>query len=228
METPIRADDVRQLVLTLSGGDVVLSDSGGSHVEGIVDTEAEPRVSHHGTMLKIQAGRRNAAIRLAVPVGVNVQLRSARADVVARVPLGNASVATNSGDVRLAEVTGSTEVITDSGDIDVAATDGAYAQVRSGSGDITLGRNRGRAEVRCASGDVTVASNYGQVLVKCGSGNVAMGVPEGVRTWLDLKTWSGSVMVGLPEAEAPAAEDEHENASAMLHTASGDIRVTGV
>ncbi|WP_425307949.1 DUF4097 family beta strand repeat-containing protein [Ammonicoccus fulvus] len=226
METPIRADDVRQLVLTLSGGDVVLSDSGGSHVEGTVDTETEPRVTHHGNLLKIQANRRNAVVRLAVPAGINIRLRSARADVVARVPLGDASVVTNSGDVRLGDVSGSVEVITDSGDIDIAAADGAYAQVRSGSGDVTLGRSRGRTEVRCASGDVTVASNHGQLLVKCGSGDVALGVPEGVRTWLDLKTWSGSVHVGLPEAEAPADGGEH--ASALLHSASGDIRVTGV
>ena len=226
METPIRAEDVRQLVLTLSGGDVVLSDSGGSHVEGVVDTDTEPRVTHHGPMLKIQANRRNAAIRLAVPAGIDVRLRSARADVVSRVPLGNASVVTNSGDVRLAEITGSTEVITDSGDIDIAAADGAYAQVRSGSGDVILGRARGRTEVRCASGDVTVTSNHGQLLVKCGSGDIALGIPGGVRTWLDLKTWSGSVHVGLPDAEPPA--DDHEHASAVLHSASGDIRVSGV
>ena len=226
METPIRADDVRQLVLTLSGGDVVLSDSGGNHIEGIVDSDSEPRITNHGTLLKIQSGRRGATIRLAVPAGLNLRIRSPQADVVARVPLGNVSVSTISGDVRLAEVNGSAEVITDSGDVDVSAVDGEYAHFQNASGDVTIGRSTSRTDVRCASGDVTVASNHGQLLVKCGSGDVAVGVPEGLRTWLDLKTWSGSVRVTLPEADPPGEEYDRTPASAILHTASGDIRVT--
>lgn len=228
METPIRADDVRQLVLTLSGGDVVLSDSGGTHVEGTVDSDTEPRLTHHGALLKIQTGRRNATIRLAVPAGVNVQIRSARADVVSRVLLGNVSLTTGSGDVRLAETAGSLDAVTDSGDVDIAAAEGPYASLRSGSGEVTVGRTRGQVQIRCGSGDVTVASNQGHLVVKCGSGDVAVGVPEGIRTWLDLKTWSGSVSVGLPEAEAPTDDEDNNRASAILNTASGDIRVSGV
>lgn len=224
MEHSVQAEGVRRLVLRLHSGAVTLSDSGGSHVEGTIDAAKEPRIDQHDSWLTIHSGRQEAQVRLAVPAGIDVQLRTRSGDVTARVPLGSVSVTTGSGAVRLARVTGPAEVFLDSGELDLAELEGD-GRIRTGSGDITLGRLGGTLEVKSGSGDVTVASNRGQVFVRSGSGDVAVGVPDGCPTWLDLHSAAGNVHVMLPEADPGPDEPPQEPASVRATTASGDIRV---
>lgn len=229
MEHSVQAEGVRRLILRLRSGDVTLSESGGTHVEGTVEAAREPRIDQHDSWLTIQSGRQDAAVRLAVPAGIDVQIRTRSGDVTSRVPLGSVSVATGSGDVRLTRVTGSAEASTDSGDVDISELEGD-GQVRSGSGDITVGRLGRSLDIKNGSGDVTVASNRGQLFVRASSGDVSVGVPEGCPTWLDLVSASGEVHVMLPEA-GPAAAGPADSGPAAGHssirvtTASGDIRI---
>lgn len=224
METPVRADGVRRLVVTLHGGDVALSDSGGTHIEGIVESAHEARISQHDSWLTINAGgRRDTSVRLAVPAGIDVHIRARAGDITARIPLGSVSVAAASGDIRLSQVAGPLEAYTDSGDLDITDLEG-HGRVRSGSGDVTLGRLSGTLEAKSGSGDIRVASNRGRIVARCGSGDVYVGVPDGVATWLDLTSASGDVAVNLDEGD-PAGPDTDGHAEVQVTSASGDIAI---
>lgn len=221
MEHSVRAEGIRRLILRLRSGDVTLSDSGGTHVEGTVEAVREPRIDQHGSWLTIQSGRQEVDVRLAVPAGIDVQIRTRSGDVISCVPLGSVSVVTGGGDVRLTRVGGTAQAYTDSGDVDVNELEGD-AQVRSGSGQITVGHLSGSLDVKNGSGDVTVASNRGSLVVRASSGDVSVGVPDGCSTWLDLASASGDVHVALPKG-SPSEGEEH--ASIHVTTASGDIRI---
>ncbi|WP_432558808.1 DUF4097 family beta strand repeat-containing protein [Granulicoccus sp. GXG6511] len=221
MEHGVRAEGVRRLVLKVHSGAVTLSDSGGTHVEGTIDTIREPRIDQHDSWLTIHS-RQEADVRLAVPTGIDVEIRTRIGNVTTRVELGNVSVLAGSGDVRLARVTGPTEVSIASGDLDITDVDGA-ARVRSASGDITIGRVGRALDAKAGSGDITVASNRGDLFVKAGSGNVSVGVPEGTPTWLNLNSATGDVRVLLPETEPDEESDDH--ASIQVVTASGNIKI---
>lgn len=218
MEVPVSADGVRQLLVSLDGGDLLLSESGGEHVEGTADDLTE--VVHHGNLLKIRA-RGSSNVRLAIPSGVDLKARTRSGDVFIQVALGAARIAARSGDIRVESLTGPAELSTDSGDIDVTST--GNAQVRSGSGDVTVGNARGQLQVRTGSGDITVGTNRGHAWLESGSGEVSLGVPEDVPTLLDLRSATGSVAVSAPQRERP---EGGEHARVHAATASGDIRIT--
>lgn len=222
IERSVRATGVRRLVVRLQSGEVTLSDSGGDHIEGVVESAREPRIDQHGSWLTIQS-RQQAQVRLAIPAGIEVHVRTRSGDVTARVPLGNASIVAGSGDVRLTDATGTIEAFTGSGTLNIESLTGD-GQLRTGSGTIAVGRVDGTLAVKSGSGDVTVASNEGRIFVKAGSGDVTVGVPEGCRTWLDLTSASGDIAVNLPEHQDNPT-DEGEHARVQVTTASGDIRI---
>lgn len=217
MEVPVRADGVRQLFVSLDSGDLLLSNSGDGHVEGVADELTG--VVHHGNLLKIRA-RGSSNVRLAIPAGVDLNARTRGGGVFVQVALGTARVATRSGDIRLGSVTGSAELTSDSGDIDV--TSAGNAQIRSGSGAVTMGTTNGQVQVRTGSGDIAVGLNRGHAWIESGSGDVSVGVPDDLATLLDLRSMSGSVSVSTSQRERP---EDGERARVHAATASGDIRV---
>lgn len=217
MEVPVRADGVRQLFVSLEGGDLVLSDSGGEHVEGVADEHTS--IIHHGNLLKIRA-RGSNNVRLAIPSGVDLKARTRAGDVLVRVALGAARVATRSGDIRLGSVTGPAELTTDSGDVDLTSAENT--QVRSGSGDVTVGTAHSQVQVRTGSGDIAVGLNRAHAWLESGSGDVSVGVPDDLATLLDLRSVSGSVAVSASQRERPK---DGERVRVHAATASGDIRI---
>lgn len=219
MEIPVSADAVRQLLVSLDGGDLLLSESGGEHVEGTAGDLTE--VVHHGNLLKIRA-RGSSDVRLAIPRGLNLKARTRGGDVFIQVALGAARIAAQSGDIRLESVTGPADLSSDSGDIDVASA--GNTQARSGSGDVTVGSAHGQLQVRTGSGDITVGTNRGQAWLESGSGDVSLGVPEDLPTLLDLRSATGSVAVSTPQRDRPESGGDHARVHAA--TSSGDIRIT--
>lgn len=217
MEVPVSAQGVRQLLVSLDSGDLLLSDSGGEHVEGVADDLTE--IVHHGTLLKIRA-RGSSNVRLAIPPQVDLKARTRSGDVFVQVPLGSARIATRSGNIRLESVIDSADLSSDSGDIDVTST--GKTQVRSGSGDVTVGTAHDQIQVRTGSGDITVGSNHAHAWLASGSGDVTLGVPEDVATLLDLRSATGSVAVSAPQRERP---ENGEQARVHAATSSGDIRI---
>lgn len=220
----IQAEGVRRLIVVTNDGEVTLSDSGGPQLTGTTTATPtnKPTVRQHGGWLMIRATRQEATVSLAIPAGIDVEVRTRSGAISTEVTLGSAVISTGSGDIHLTSVTGTLGVFTESGDLDIADLAGS-GRLRTGSGDITLGTLHDSLEIRSGSGDVTVASNYGDLRVWAGSGDVTVGVPLNLPTWLDLTSATGDVSVHLPDRAFD--EEPTEQASLTVATAAGDINV---
>jgi DUF4097 and DUF4098 domain-containing protein YvlB len=151
---------------------------------------------------------------------------------------------TGSGDVRVQHAAGTVRASTGSGSIDITDAGGAAA-LSTGSGDVRIGDAFGPTTVKVGSGDITIerirdhsvaTSGSGDVRVEIADGpsvraetargDVQIGVPDGVPTYLDLKTVTGQIRCDLEPGERPAEGER----SLMLRarTVSGDITVVRV
>ncbi|MDX6261296.1 MAG: hypothetical protein QOH84_2984 [Kribbellaceae bacterium] len=133
---------------------------------------------------------------------------------------------TGSGVIDIGESIGQAALSTGSGDVRVGDAAGPTT-VKVGSGDITIERIRDHSVATSGSGDVTVESAEGpSVRAETARGDVQIGVPDGVPTYLDLKTVTGQIRCDLEPGDKPAEGER----SLMLRarTVSGDITVVRV
>jgi len=149
-------------------------------------------------------------VRVTLPMGSNVGVRTGSADIAVTGTVGNAQLKSGSGDVRLDTATGPLLVETGSGDIRVEESSDAL-KIKSGSGDIGVGTASGVVSVSTGSGDVRVGSSGGSTVVKTGSGDLEVGESSGD---VSLSTGSGSLVVNRAQRGRVTAKG-----------ASGDVRV---
>jgi DUF4097 and DUF4098 domain-containing protein YvlB len=154
---------------------------------------------------------------------------------------GVLAASTGSGDIRLEHAAAPVRANTGSGDVDISTAE-AMVAASTGSGNVRIGDASGPATVKVGSGDITIerirdhsvaTSGSGDVRVEYADGpsvraetargDVQIGVPDGVPTFLDLKTVTGQIRCDLEPGPQP---DEGER-SLMLRarTVSGDITV---
>jgi DUF4097 and DUF4098 domain-containing protein YvlB len=154
---------------------------------------------------------------------------------------GTLAAGTGSGDIRVDHAAGQLRANTGSGSIDIERAD-ALAALSTGSGDVRVGEADGPTTVKVGSGDIIIerirdhsvaTSGSGDVRVELADGpsvraetargDVQIGVPDGVPTYLDLKTVTGRIRCDLEPGEQPAEGER----SLMLRarTVSGDITV---
>jgi DUF4097 and DUF4098 domain-containing protein YvlB len=156
-------------------------------------------------------GRRGGVgVRVTLPEGADLEIRTASADVRAAGRLGQVRVETASGDVYLegsigalhattasgdvsaADVAGSAQITTASGDVRVGQVAGSL-EVKSASGTQTIRQVQGRARLDSASGDVQVGEAWAPVQARAASGDITVDV---ARNDLQLMTRSGDITVG--------------------------------
>ncbi|MDX2968189.1 DUF4097 family beta strand repeat-containing protein [Kribbella solani] len=157
---------------------------------------------------------------------------------------GDLGVNTGSGDVRVGHVAGVARVTTGSGSVEVEEAGDALG-LSTGSGDVKVGDAAGPTTIKVGSGDITVerirdhsvaTSGSGDVKVELADapsvqaetarGDVQIGVPDGLPTYLDLKTVTGRIRCDLQPGQQPA---EGERALMLrARTVSGDITVVKV
>jgi DUF4097 and DUF4098 domain-containing protein YvlB len=180
-------------------------------------------------------------VRIATSAVLDARVKTGSGDITADVPLGSARLATGSGDVRLTRVENELGVNTGSGDVKAERVAG----LSTGSGDVTIGDAAGPTSVKVGSGDITIerirdhsvaTSGSGDVKVEIADGpsvqaetargDVQIGVPDGLPTYLDLKTVTGRIRCDLEPGQKPAEGDR----ALMLRarTVSGDITVVKV
>jgi DUF4097 and DUF4098 domain-containing protein YvlB len=157
---------------------------------------------------------------------------------------GTLGASTGSGDIGVQYAGGAVRAKTGSGSIDIAeAVD--HLGLSTGSGNVRVGDAAGPTTVKVGSGDITIerirdhsiaTSGSGDVRVEFADGpsfraetargDVQIGVPDGVPTYLDLKTVTGHIRCDLEASERPAEGER----SLMLRarTVSGDITVVRV
>ena len=168
---------------------------------------------------------RSTRVLVEVPVGADVDVRSASADITLSGEFGATRIKSASGDVRVGSVT-RLDIDTASGD--ASATEvAAVTSCSTASGDVELGRVGGRLTVTTASGDVRVGRCGGSnIAVKTISGDVVVGLPSGIRVEPDITTLSGRTH--LPEPAAGAGTEPRRVVRLGLRTVSGDITVRRV
>jgi DUF4097 and DUF4098 domain-containing protein YvlB len=154
---------------------------------------------------------------------------------------GTLAAGTGSGDIRVDHAAGQVRANTGSGSIDIERAD-ALAGLSTGSGDVRVGEANGPTTVKVGSGDIIIerirdhsvaTSGSGDVRVELADGpsvraetargDVQIGVPDGVPTYLDLKTVTGRIRCDLEPGEQPA--DGERSLMLRARTVSGDITV---
>ncbi|GAA1548338.1 hypothetical protein GCM10009804_00860 [Kribbella hippodromi] len=178
-----------------------------------------------------------------VPLGP-ARLNTGSGDVRLDRVEGDLGVNTGSGDVRVGHVAGVARVTTGSGSVEVDEAGDALG-LSTGSGDVKVGDASGPTTIKVGSGDITVerirdhsvaTSGSGDVKVELADapsvqaetarGDVQIGVPDGLPTYLDLKTVTGRIRCDLQPGQQPA---EGERALMLrARTVSGDITVVKV
>ena len=178
-----------------------------------------------------------------VPLGP-ARLSTGSGDVQLTRVEGELGVNTGSGDVKVEQVDGAVKASTGSGSIDIDEAGDALG-LSTGSGDVTVGEANGPTSVKVGSGDITIerirdhsvaTSGSGDVKVEIADGpsvqaetargDVQIGVPDGLPTYLDLKTVTGRIRCDLEPGQKPA---EGERALMLrARTVSGDITVVKV
>jgi DUF4097 and DUF4098 domain-containing protein YvlB len=174
--------------------------------------------------------RNGVTVRMEVPVGSDVVVKSASARVELNGPLGAADVKTASGDVTADDVE-EMHAKTASGDVEVGSV-GGDLRLQTASGDLRSVRVDGRVSVKTASGDVEVGSAGNRVDVRCSSGDVRLGDVAGDLSVVavsgdvqvlslaagraHLRMVSGAVEVGI--ARGVALEVDAEAMSGTVHS----------
>ncbi|RZT12849.1 putative adhesin [Kribbella sp. VKM Ac-2569] len=178
-----------------------------------------------------------------VPLG-SARLATGSGDVRLTRVEHELGVNTGSGDVKVESAAGAVRAGTGSGSIEIEEAGDALG-LSTGSGDVTIGDAAGPTSVKVGSGDITIerirdhsvaTSGSGDVKVEIADGpsvqaetargDVQIGVPDGLPTYLDLKTVTGRIRCDLEPGEKPAEGDR----ALMLRarTVSGDITVVKV
>ncbi|WP_141014597.1 DUF4097 family beta strand repeat-containing protein [Nocardioides sambongensis] len=158
----------------------------------------------------IFSGDQRLTLRVEVPSGSGLTVRTGSADVVAAGAYGDVRVKNGSGDVRLDQVGGVAVLDTGSGAVQVASGEGEL-RIRSGSGDVAVGRAGAASSISTGSGDVRLGAALADVVVKTGSGGLAI---EQAEADVAMTTGSGSLVIGAASRGRITAKG-----------ASGDLRI---
>jgi hypothetical protein len=185
----------------------------------------------------------NFECRIVCPPGTDLDLAGASTDLRSDGELGEVSVRTAAGGIRLESVQKDLQVKTVSGDISVATIASqaslvtvsgdlgvervdALLTARSVSGDVTIGGISGPLTLSTTSGDVDIKSVAGgDVRVQTVSGDVRVGIAPGTRTWIDAASVSGRLESELGLEQEPAAETDEAVVPLHLKTVSGDVSI---
>jgi len=192
-------------------------------------------------------------VRITCPPGTDLDLSGGSTDLRVEGDLGEVSVRTASGDVKLDSVQKKLQVKTASGDVDVRAIE-ADGTVNTVSGDIGVERVDGSLVARAVSGDARIASvrgpltltttsgdariesvESGEVTFQSVSGDARIGVSRGTRVWIDATSVSGDLQseLGLADQEPATESEASEDAEAaegplvplQIKTVSGDVSI---
>jgi DUF4097 and DUF4098 domain-containing protein YvlB len=142
---------------------------------------------------------------------------------------GDVQVKTASGDVALTEGHGLTHVQTASGDVALQQAHGDVT-VQGVSGDVWIKDAKQSVHVNTVSGDQRVdAVVEGTVETQAVSGDILIGVRRGSRVYVDANTISGSTSSELNLTDAPAEDEQADEADegpmveVRAKTVSGDV-----
>ncbi|MFK4083037.1 DUF4097 family beta strand repeat-containing protein [Kribbella sp. NPDC020789] len=230
------------VVYTLEDGELIVELRKGQRFPTRRGPEIHVRIATPAALdLRVKSG--SGDITAQVPVG-SARLSTGSGDIRLETVEGDLAVSTGSGDVRAVSVAGVMKGSTGSGSIDIGEA-GDTIGLSTGSGDVRIGDAAGPASVKVGSGDITIerirdhsvaTSGSGDVTVEVAdgpsiqaetaNGDVRVGVPDGIPTYLDLKTVTGRIRCELEPGEKPEAGER--SLTLRARTVTGDITVVKV
>ncbi|HTU95121.1 MAG TPA: DUF4097 family beta strand repeat-containing protein [Solirubrobacteraceae bacterium] len=161
-------------------------------------------------------------VRIEVPTGSSVLLKSGMGSVRTTGQLGDLQVKTGMGDIHV-DGAASARLGSGMGNVEVGRVAGA-AELSTGTGDIRAGALHGAAVLKNAMGDVRVTEAVrGSVQARTGYGEIEVGIPEGTAAWLDLNTGYGQVHNRLDRSGPP--EPGESSVEVRAHSGYGDITI---
>jgi DUF4097 and DUF4098 domain-containing protein YvlB len=190
--------------------------------------------------------RQRVDVVIDLPVGSEVRIGCASADVTVDGRVSKAEITTASGAIRVDEVDGRTKLRTASGsvraesvggDLDVRTASGSidlghvggHSLVRTASGSITMGQTDGSVSATTASGSVAVGEAHtGAVDLRSTSGRVEVGVRRGTLVWLDVTSVSGAVRSDLAADGTHAVAGNTPDLTVRARSVSGSVTVSSV
>ncbi|MEE8584444.1 MAG: DUF4097 family beta strand repeat-containing protein [Acidobacteriota bacterium] len=185
----------------------------------VVVVGADPQhfsVQQTGSVVRVQDNRRwgwrDARLEIRVPsrIDLDLQTRSGEIEVRGDV-IGNVSIRTSAGDIRVGSIEGRL----------YAATSG---------GDIEMGHLKGNGDVKTSGGDIDCRDIEGNFEAKTSGGHIRLGDVSGS---LEAKTSGGGIEVGAVGADADLktsggdVEVRSVAGRASLRTSGGDIVLSG-
>jgi DUF4097 and DUF4098 domain-containing protein YvlB len=151
-------------------------------------------------------------VTVRTPVGADLEVTAASADVDVQVGLGSLHARLASGDIRAGDVEGDAAVETASGGVVLGEVGGSFS-ANTASGGVRLGRAGGRVGVHTASGEVQLGTVVASLSCSSQSGDFEVEDYEGGD--LECKSTSGDIRIGLPSGRTLDVD---------LNTLSGNIR----
>lgn len=202
MHTSYETHQPVELVVDIAKGSVTLAaeETSESTVEVTGDRADEVQVDLTGHRLTITApktrtgffgGEPSVHVRVTVPTGSALLVRTGSADISAQGAWDVSQVRSGSGSIDLDTILGQATVDSGSGDVRVQRL-GDAARIKSGSGDVSVGETGSSLSVSAGSGDVEIGRAAGPTAVKTGSGDVRVATSDGDA---EFSTGSGDVLV---------------------------------
>lgn len=170
----------------------------------------------------------NPYLRVRIPDGKDVELKSSSADLEASKLNLNLDVWSSSTDVRVRDTEGRLTFDLSSGDVDISHHNGDV-KVKGNSSDLDFRAIEGNVDVKTSSGDGSLNGVKGSVLVYASSGDFKLFDIEGD---LDARTSSGDIYAsgvsGSVRAEASSGDITLKELSSKdgefdVETSSGDV-----
>ncbi|WP_405979278.1 DUF4097 family beta strand repeat-containing protein [Streptomyces sp. NBC_00158] len=171
-----------------------------------VKAAEETTVELQGGVLRISTPQKNEAfgasgsvsVTVQLPAGSSVEAKTASAEFTTTGRLGDVSLESAHGTVKLDEAAG--------------------VRLALAAGDITVGRLTGSADIRTQKGDLTIAeATTGTVTLRTEHGDITVGAARGVSATLDAGTSYGRISNALQNAGGGDTLTIHAT------TAAGDI-----
>jgi DUF4097 and DUF4098 domain-containing protein YvlB len=160
-----------------------------------------------------------------VPEATSARLQAASADIRTVGRLGDTETHVASGEIALERVDGRLEAHSASGDLQVGFVRGK-AQAHTASGDVSIRRSESGIEIRSASGDVAIDdAGGGPIRVQSASGDVRIGVREGRRVAVDVRTLSGVASSDIPLDGSGGDDGDAPLVEIKVNGVSGDVRI---
>ncbi|KEO84540.1 hypothetical protein EL26_03205 [Tumebacillus flagellatus] len=138
---------------------------------------------------------RRVDLRVEVPLGTELSIRTQRGDITVGNYNGNANLATKNGTVSVDRLTGALTAVSQNGKVSAASVtgnvnvtaQGGGAAVNDVLGDLVVNSDGGDVQVQNVSGKLDFTANYGKMTITSVDGDVVLHSRNGLLTVTDLE-----------------------------------------